>query len=175
MSNIRTIHNSEINIRDWVKDREEIMVDEPFCSTCKKKDCKGCSTFYYHCVELNNQYLYDERSNLYIPLSTNVIALAALGLWNGRKSGYKILGKNVNCIFDISEDENHYYADGRNIRAKCVHHDGTNYILYRKLKDGVTVEQIESLLLKNDYCLTPQQISKYTESLRPYVAKIYGW
>ena len=175
MSNIRTIHNSEINIKDWVKDREEIMVDEPFCSTCKKKDCKDCDTFYYHCVELNNQYLYDERDNLYIPLSNNVIALADLGLWNGRKSGYKILGKNVNCIFDISEDENHYYADGRNIRAKCVHHDGTNYILYRKLKDGVTVEQIESLLLKNDYCLTPQQISKYTESLRPYVAKIYGW
>lgn len=175
MSNIRTIHNSEINIKDWVKDREEIMIDDPFCSSCEKKNCKGCDTFYYHCVELNNQYLYDERDNLYIPLSNNVIALADLGLWNGRKSGYKILGKNVNCIFDISEDENHYYADGRNIRAKCVHHDGTNYILFRKLKDGVGINQIENLLFNNDYSLTPQQISKYTESLRPYVAKVYGW
>ena len=76
MSNIHTIYNSEISIKDWVKDREEIMIDEPFCSTCEKKDCRSCSTFYYHCVELNNEYLYDEIRNLNIPLSNNVIALA---------------------------------------------------------------------------------------------------
>lgn len=175
MSNTRTIHNSEINIKDWVRDRKEIMVDDPFCGTCGKKDCSNCDSFYYRCTELNAQYLYDEIENLNISLGNNVLALADLGLWNGRKNGYKILPANVNSIFNVSNDSNHYYADGRNIRAKCSHHDGTNYILFRKLKDGVSVEQIESLLLKNDYSLTSQQISKYTESLRPYVAKVYGW
>lgn len=173
--NIHIIYNSEINLKDWVQDREEIMAESPFCSTCDKKDCENCDSFYYRCEDLNNAYYYDDLDNLNRPLSNNIIALADLGLWNGRKTGFKILGKNLNCIFNISEDRNKYYADGRNVRAECVHHDGTNYILYRKLKDGVTVEQIETLCFKNDYTLTPQQISRYTESLRPYLAEIYGW
>ncbi len=173
--NIHIIYNSEINLKDWVKDREEIMAEEPFCSTCEKKDCEHCDSFYYRCQDINNGYYYDDLDNLNRTLSNNIIALADLGLWSGRKKGYKILGNNLNCIFQISEQTNCYYADGRNVRAKCGHHDGTNNILFRKLKDGVTIPQIENLLFKNDYTLTPQQISKYTESLRPYVAKIYGW
>ena len=169
------IYNSEIHLKDWVRDREEIMVDEPFCSTCEHKKCLNCDTFYYRCVDFNNSYLEDERHNLDVSLDNNIIALADLGLWDGRKSGYKILGNNLSCIFNVSEDRNCYYADGRNVRAKCVHHDGTNHIVFRKLKKGVTIEQVENLMFKNNYSLTPSQISRYTESLRPYVADIYGW
>lgn len=173
--NIHIIHNSDINLKDWVGDRESIMEESPFCPTCEKKDCESCNSFYYRCQDINNAYYYDEVDNLNRPLSNNIIALADLGLWDGRKTGFKILGNNLKCIFQISEDRNCYYADGRNVRAKCIHHDGTNYILFRKLKDGVTVEQIENLVFKNDFTLTPQQISRYTESLRPYLAEIYGW
>lgn len=51
--------------------------------------------------ELNNEYLDDERMNLDIPVSEEIIVLGDLGLWDGRKSGYKeIHGHSVkdSCI-----------------------------------------------------------------------------
>ena len=177
MAKKHVIHSSEMKIDDWVVDREDIMWGDShcICDDCKSKDCKHCSDFYNRCSELNSEYLDDCIRNLDIPLGNSVIAFAELGLWNGKKSGYKILKNNVNAIFSISEDYNEYYVDAWNVRAKCVHHDGTNSILYRKLKDNVSVEQIEEILYNNGYKLSPQQMSKYTESLRPYVADFYGW
>lgn len=172
---IHIIHDSEINIKDWIGDREDIMAESPFCPTCEKKDCESCSSFYYRCQDINNSYYYDAVNELHKTLNNNIIALADLGLWSGRKNGIKILGTNLKCIFEVGEDRNKYYADAWNIRADCVHHDGTNHILFRKLKEGISAWQIEELAYKNNYTLTPQQISKYTESLRPYVAAIYGW
>ena len=46
--------------------------------------------------ELNNVYLDDERMNLDIPVSEEIIVLGDLGLWNGRKSGYKEI--QIACI-----------------------------------------------------------------------------
>ena len=37
--------------------------------------------------ELNNEHLDDERMNLDIPVSEEIIVLGDLCLWNGRKSG----------------------------------------------------------------------------------------
>ena len=50
-----------------------------------------------------------------------------------------------------------------------------NYITYRMLKPGIDVDRFEDIMIKNDYKLSPQQISHYTVSIRPFVAKIYGW
>lgn len=173
------IWSSDIDLKNWVNKTKESMESEypEICNAeeCKGKDCYSCTAFYSHCVELNSIYLEDEYGNLNVSLDNNIVALADLGLWDGRKSGYRILGNNLNDIFRISEDYNTYYADGRNVYAECHHHDGTNHILYRKLKKGTNIDWFENLILKNDYKLSPQQISTYTESLLPYVKKIYGW
>lgn len=121
------------------------------------------------------QYLGDERLNLNILTEGPIIAIADLGLWNGRVQGYKIFGSStVNDIFKVSEDYNEYYSDGRDIRATCVHHDGTNHILYRVLRKNRNPDQ----LLYNLYHgkeITRKQLNYYTKSLHPYVAKVYGW
>ncbi len=169
------IYSSDINISDWLSDKDEIMYGNEICKDCKVRNCKSCYGFYEECERLNEGYLEDDKDNLNVSLDNYVIALADLGLWNGRKPGYKMLSKNLSSIFDISGDRVKYYDDGRNIRGECVHHDGTNYILYRKLKSNVSVEQIERILYKNNYSLNSNQISRYTESLRPYVAEVYGW
>lgn len=178
MATRRIIHSDSVNLKDWVGDRKEIMEGKSCCKSCKnncENNCENCNDFYSVCADLNSDYFSDESLNLNKVLDNYVIAFADLGLWNGRKPGYRILGNNLNSIFNISEDSNTYYADGYNIHSENVHHDGTNYILYRKLKSSVDRSTIEYLLYKNNFKLTKQQISKYTESLLPYVKDIYGW
>ena len=175
MTKRRIIWSSDIKIKDWVSDRVEIMDGIGDCSACKKKNCENCEEFYTEVQRLNSSYLENEHENLNIQLPNRVIALADLGLWNGRKNGYKVLSNNLNSIFSIAEDYNEYYGDAYNIRATCHHHDGTNYILYRMLKPNIDVSWFENFMYTHNYKLTSQQISQYTNSLLPYVKKVYGW
>ena len=47
----------------------------------------------------NDEYLEDERANLNINLHAGILAIADLGLWDGRKIGYKEMGTNIsNCL-----------------------------------------------------------------------------
>ena len=122
----------------------------------------------------DNESDYEELSfikdDLNIRTNSMIIAIADLGLWNGRKQGYKLLGENVKNIFDVYEDINKYYCDGKDIRAVCTHHDGTNYILFREFKD-ISQKQIYNFLRKitSNQPLTYQQLHKYTSSLIKYV------
>ena len=109
------------------------------------------------------------QEELNIPTKNLIIAIADLGLWSGRKQGYKILGENVAHIFDISEDFNKYYCDGKDIKAECSHHDGTNYITFREFKD-ISEQQTYNFLQKiiSNKPLTQQQLYRYTSSLKKY-------
>ena len=53
------------------------------------------------------------------------------------------------------------------------HHDGTNHYIYRELKDGVDEDEVRNLMYnrKFDY----DAMEKYTTSVRPYIAEVYGW
>ena len=44
--------------------------------------------------ELNNNYLDDERMNLNIYTQGRIVCIADIGLWNGRRLGYKLYGHN---------------------------------------------------------------------------------
>jgi hypothetical protein len=59
------------------------------------------------------------------------------------------------------------------VRCVDAHHDGRNHYLYRVAKNR---EQAEKLVDKIAYGgMTEKQFRKATRSLRPYVAKVYGW
>ena len=123
------------------------------------------------------QFWFDaEVGNLNKRLTTEVIAIADLGLWDGRRSGYKILGNNLNDIFNVTEDYNIWTYDRYNVRGKLIHHDGTNYVLYRAFKDGLTEEQKEHFCdaIYHGKC-NERMISRYTRSLVPDVAEVYGF
>lgn len=79
-----------------------------------------------------------------------VIAFADLGLWDGRRQGYKILGHNINGILNVSEDDNEWYGDGFNIRGSLSHHDGTHYVLYRVAKDIDEAERIGEMIYNRE-------------------------
>ena len=69
--------NYNIDYEDW---REELEEEYPDLSEDER---------YLKMLEINNDYLDDERTNLNIQLNQPIIVIADLGLWNGRRSGYK--------------------------------------------------------------------------------------
>lgn len=129
--------------------------------------------------ELNSMYLDDERENLNItPTKGRIICIADLGLWNGRKPGYKLLGHNIgDCLSDFSQAEGlEFYCDRYNFKSTQVHHDGINYLIYREIKPEYTSDQIDKFLWKiYNGKATDRDIRRYTRSLRPYIKVVYGW
>lgn len=123
-----------------------------------------------------NRWLDDERANLNWQIEGTIVAIADLGLWMGRRKGFKILGDKLTDIFNVSQDDNEYYCDQDDCQATCSHHDGTNYITYRVIKSD-DYDKVENLLYKmafesDDY---ESEVYRNTHSLMPYIAEVYGW
>ncbi len=84
----------------------------------------------------------DERQNLNKDVNGVIIAFGDLGLWNGRKQGYQILGDNIAGILQSTQYDAEWYGDGYDIRGRMSHHDGTNYVLYRVAENRDDAERI---------------------------------
>lgn len=124
-------------------------------------------------------YFDDEQANLNVELDEKIIAIASMGLWDGRRNGYKELSYNLKDIFTVwqSCDDIKLYADRYDVRGEGHHHDGRNYVLFRKWADSAT-ERNRERTLNAIYCGRPEAdklIKRYTRSIRPDVKKIYGW
>lgn len=128
--------------------------------------------------EINAEYLGDERMNLDVQVGSDIIAIADLGRWNGRFSGYKLIesGNLADCL-SSGQDSNEWYVDREGeFRSTQVHHDGTNYIYYRKFKDDASWDDRDELLGKiYEGKATQEDIDKLTDKLGTKVAEVYGW
>lgn len=125
-------------------------------------------------ITTNFNYLDDEIANLNKRLDDYIIVIADLGLWNGRKTAYKISRANLNAIFNAADDYTEFYGDGREIRATGYHHDGTNYYLFRQLRPGRDPEKLLDDIY-NGREISPQKLNYYTRSIYKDVATVYGW
>lgn len=118
-------------------------------------------------------WLDDERCNLNIEVEGYIVGYASLGLWNGGYNAAAIIGTNVKDILSSECDYLDWYADRYNVRCKAIHHDGTNYYLYRVAKTREEAERLVKAIFYHG--MTEEQFRKRTKSLRPYVAEVYGW
>jgi len=118
--------------------------------------------------------LQDVLYNLDIKLPGRILVIGDIGTWRGRFSGYKILPGNVKNIFSSDCDYVEWYAENRCIKSTMHHHDGTNYLEYRVIRED---RNIQNLLNKiyNQQEVSRQMINYYTRSLYPYIAEVYGW
>lgn len=116
--------------------------------------------------ELRFEYAMYELKFIDNKISTNIIALASIGKWNGRCNGYKEY-KNLQDIIYSSCDYERIYIDRyKNLCKEESHHDGSNYIVYRMWKEGLTDKQKENFLKKQYNCkLSNQDISRYTKRI----------
>lgn len=140
-----------------------------------RRECSGdreCKVTDEEWADEASLWLDDERTNLNKEVDGVIIAFADLGLWHGRRKGYKIIGHNIANILHSSHDAE-WFGDSYNIRGVEYHHDGTNYILYRVAKDMETAQRIAEKIYSG--AADEARFCRMTRSLHPYVAEIYGW
>ena len=130
--------------------------------------------------EINSDYLDDERANLNIQLGQPILIIADLGLWTGRRIGYKEIesGNIRDCLYSDRDIEySTWFVDKLgDLRCEAIHHDGTNYLLYRTYKPGVRESQIDLLKEKLYYGkATRADITRITRRLGDEIGKVYGW
>ena len=161
-----TIWDSRPDYEDWRADMEaeypEMTEDER----------------YGRMLEINADYLDDERANLNVPMGMPILLIADIGRWDGRYSGYGVIrsGNIRDCLRSDMDDCRWYVDELRDLRCRAAHHDGVNNYLYRVFKDGVTTEQMDNLLYKI-YCgtATRRDIMHLTRRLGDAIAEVYGW
>lgn len=161
-----TIWDSRPDYEDWRADMEaeypEMTEDER----------------YGRMLEINADYLDDERANLNVPMGMPILLIADIGHWDGRYSGYGVIrsGNIRDCLRSDMDDCRWYVDELRDLRCRAAHHDGVNNYLYRVFKDGVTTEQMDNLLYKI-YCgtATRRDIMRLTRRLGDAIAEVYGW
>lgn len=120
-----------------------------------------------------DQYLYDERANLDVEVDGWIVAFGVLGLWDGNHNAACTFGNKVKNILKSECDYLDWYCDRYNVRCRASHHDGTNHYLYRVAKDREQAKRLVDAIAYEG--MTEEQFRKATRSLRPYVAKVYGW
>lgn len=132
---------------------------------------------YDECYENNNMWFDDERENLSsVEDYGELIAIADIGRWNGRVSGYKIIKDLPDVLYSSCDYERVYVDSNGDLRKDESHHDGSNSILYRYFKDNLTEEQKDNFLDKiyNGEC-TQKDITRYTRKAGVGIAKMFGW
>ena len=163
--------NYDIYNDDAMKEQKEILMDSGFSEEEITDD------MVYNALNDDNSFWFDSViQDLRHCSGGSVIAIADIGRWNGRFSGYK----EYSSLDDIAYTDCDYeciYVDGYgNLRKDESHHDGNNHILYRYWKDGVTDEQKDNFLDKLYYGhATSKDITRYTKAIGKDIADYYGW
>ena len=179
MNNAKQVHTDnyiDVNHRViWTNndyDEWETCMKEGYPDEASREE-EGITIDYETYQEECDNSLYDERANLNVSVDGVIVCFADLGLWDGHHNAAKTFGSNVKNILYSSDDYLDWYCDRYNVRGTGIHHDGTNTYLYRVAKDGETARSLVNKITYED--MTVEQFMKATKSLRPYVAKVYGW
>lgn len=165
--------NLSLDVDDWREAYKEFLEANEIDA-----DPNDENGLYEYMVETNDEYLFDERLNLDVRLSQPIIVIGDLGLWNGRRSGYKMIdsGNIKDCLFSDTDYTEWFVDKYGDLRADAVHHDGTNHYLYRVYKDTATDSQIENLKAKiYDGKATRADITRVTRRLGDEIAAVYGF
>lgn len=116
-----------------------------------------------------------EKENLDRPLDGRVLVIASLGLWSGRKTGYRLTeSTNLNAVLEgFCGDFVTVGSDGHNIIASDAHHDGTNYYTFREVREDRNIDVLLDKLYSGT--ATNSDINRYTRSLERKARSVYGW
>lgn len=158
--------NANLNFSEW---RKSLLEELPDASDYELERLM---------YELNDEYLEDEKMNLDVQLDRPILMIADLGLWNGRKSGYKEIqsGNIRDCFVSVGDYVTWYVNDNGDFCCDDTHHDGTNHYRYRTYKKNASERQIEGLKAKlYDGTATEADINKVTVGLGKKIAAVYGW
>ena len=158
--------NEYLDWDDWHEAFEEVYSDAPE----EKK--------YQLMSECNAEYLEDARQEMNVCVGSPIIVIADIGRWDGRHTGYRIFdsGKLRDCLYTELDGVTWYVDNNGDFRMDGFHHDGHNYYLYRKFREGIPDEVREEFCEKIlEHTLTEADIEAVTERLGDDIGKIYGF
>lgn len=161
--------NMNINPDDWKEGYKEIAEENGW-----EEDTDDENNLWNYIYEELDHYIDDERMNLDVTTDGRILVVADLGLWYGRRQGYRILDGNVKNILSADVDYAEWYSDGYNIKATAAHHDGTNYYEYRVIREDRNIQNLLDAIYNGEE-ITRKKLNYYTRSLEPYVRRVYGW
>lgn len=133
------------------------------------------------CVTEMDSELYDEFLQSYnIAVGADIVVIASLGLWNGRRMGYKELHSPVysDCFSSCIDDyigEWIITKETQDLCARVSHHDGTNYYLYRKFKDISDVQRANFLDKIYKGTVTRGDITRLSSPLGKDILSLSGY
>lgn len=160
--------NIDLNEHEWIDSYNE------FCEI-NEINPGNENDLYNYMINTNAEYLFDERINLDKIVDGEILVIANIGTWQGRKHGYKIIkSANIKDILYDNSDFIEWYSDGYNIKATAHHHDGTNHYLYRIIRNNRNIDKLLDSIY-NGKNITNSKLNYYTKSLYKDVANIYGW
>lgn len=149
-------------IKEWILANEDITLSEI-------TDDKVYEYWY-----LSNEIEYDDLrwtlKTADAQLENDIVAIADLGLWNGRICGYKTFD-DFTQVVSCFEDYNTLKIDRyNNLTLEAVHHDGTNYITFREFKSDLLDVQIDNFLDKlYSGTATKRDVTRYTKAVGHYI------
>ena len=163
--------NMNLNIEDWRDGYKEwLEINE-----IDDRDPDDEDDIYDWMVETKADYLDDERINLNRIVDGRILIIADLGLWYGRRQGYRIIeSNNIKDILQYQYEYAEFYSDGKDIRCTEVHHDGTNHYLYRVIRENRDIDKLLDAIYNGEE-ISRQKLNYYTKSLHKDVAAVYGW
>ena len=168
--------NINLNLKEW-----EDALREHYDINNLSYDDFDENDHYSTMYDINSSYLDDERANLNTQLNGTIIAIADLGLWHGRRTGYKLIESGIisDCLSGTNCDYCEWYIDEKGeLRFTGYHHDGTNRYYYRVLKPTATddhLNDITTALYKGNTSTAEKLIKRHTDRLGDYIGDIYGW
>ena len=100
-----------------------------------------------------------------------------MGLWYGRRPGYRIIesGNIADCLQSTTDVVCWYVDEHNEFCSDQCHHDGTNYVVYRELKE-LDEEEVDELidLICRGKC-TEAILDRYTSKIGDRISAVYGW
>lgn len=129
------------------------------------------------CHNENEMELEMLQNLLNVDLDNPILIIADLGLWDGRKSGYRLIESgSLREILQPScsgQSEVCWYFDGEDIKCEEIHHDGTNHYLYREVRNPDEIDRFLAMIYHQlDY--SPDTLDRYTKPLAKDIKKILG-
>ena len=161
--------SNDLNIDNW---RDDLIDYYPDCENDEE-------ALYSRMIDVNHSYLEDEiaqAENVFF--DEGLLVIADLGLWWGRRPGYKQIGSSLADVFrDTVIDTGTFYVDENgDVRAENIHHDGTNYYLYRAWRPGLSDVQRDYFLCKIiNGRASRRDINRYTVRIGDHFADLYGF
>ncbi len=162
--------NIDLDLDDWKDDLME-EAEENGWSTDE-------ASLYDLMCETNNGYLDDERAHLNVDAGGQIICICDLGLWNGRRDGYRIMKSSMigDCLTIPFEYASFYVDDDNDFCAKTIHHDGCNYYTFRVIRPDCEdeLDRITDAIVEGD----PDAVAdlyNITDELGSKIANVYGW